>query len=102
MIGLTFVDDSGTFPATCTWQFNFTFNLRLLFLKKKLEKKKTIDKSILLILNMIHSEDMYAQDSIDLLKNSGIDFNKFGTINLSLVSLTFYEKSKNIPNSLHF
>mmetsp|Transcript_3026 Transcript_3026/g.4844 ORF Transcript_3026/g.4844 Transcript_3026/m.4844 type:complete len:272 (+) Transcript_3026:91-906(+) len=49
-LGLTFVDESGTFPATCTWQFNFTFNL---------------------------SEDMYAQDSIDLLKNSGIDFQKF-------------------------
>jgi CCR4-NOT transcription complex subunit 7/8 len=49
-LGLTFADRDGTFPATCTWQFNFTFNL---------------------------SEDMYAQDSIDLLKNSGIDFHKF-------------------------
>ena len=49
-LGLTFADEHGNFPATCTWQFNFTFNL---------------------------SEDMYAQDSIDLLKNSGIDFQKF-------------------------
>ena len=49
-LGLTFADEEGNFPASCTWQFNFTFNL---------------------------SEDMYAQDSIDLLKNSGIDFQKF-------------------------
>jgi hypothetical protein len=26
-LGLTFADRDGTFPATCTWQFNFTFNL---------------------------------------------------------------------------
>ena len=34
-------------PNTCTWQFNFKFNL---------------------------GQDMYAQDSIELLQNSGIDF----------------------------
>ncbi|KAI9805179.1 MAG: hypothetical protein M1825_001015 [Sarcosagium campestre] len=37
-------------PCPCTWQFNFKFSL---------------------------SEDMYAQDSIDLLQKSGIDFQQF-------------------------
>ncbi|KAM8708941.1 hypothetical protein ACLKA7_015845 [Drosophila subpalustris] len=49
-LGLTFMDDEGkTPPGYSTWQFNFKFNL---------------------------SEDMYAQDSIDLLQNSGIQFKK--------------------------
>jgi len=47
-LGLTFSDADGNVPPTvCTWQFNFKFNL---------------------------NEDMYAQDSIDLLIRSGIDF----------------------------
>jgi len=47
-LGLCFCDEDGNYlPGTCTWQFNFKFNL---------------------------SEDMYAQDSIDLLAKSGIDF----------------------------
>jgi len=47
-LGLCFCDEDGVYlPGTCTWQFNFKFNL---------------------------SEDMYAQDSIDLLAKSGIDF----------------------------
>lgn len=47
-LGLCFCDEDGNLlPGTCTWQFNFKFNL---------------------------SEDMYAQDSIDLLAKSGIDF----------------------------
>jgi len=47
-LGLTFCDDEGNLPdGTCTWQFNFKFNLK---------------------------EDMYAQDSIDLLLKSGFDF----------------------------
>jgi len=47
---LTFMDEDGkTPPGYSTWQFNFKFNL---------------------------SEDMYAQDSIDLLQNSGIQFKK--------------------------
>jgi len=47
-LGLCFCDEEGNLlPGTCTWQFNFKFNL---------------------------SEDMYAQDSIDLLAKSGIDF----------------------------
>lgn len=47
-LGLCFCDEEGNLlPGTCTWQFNFKFNL---------------------------NEDMYAQDSIDLLAKSGIDF----------------------------
>lgn len=51
-LGLTFTDAEGNLPKIgnhyCLWQFNFReFNLK---------------------------EDMYAQDSIELLKQSGIDF----------------------------
>ncbi|KAJ1971976.1 CCR4-NOT core DEDD RNase subunit [Dimargaris xerosporica] len=47
-LGITFADDQGNCPAEAsTWQFNFKFDL---------------------------DHDMYAQDSIDLLTNSGIDF----------------------------
>ncbi|KAI8852705.1 ribonuclease H-like domain-containing protein [Chytridium lagenaria] len=49
-LGLTFADENGNSPPNaCTWQFNFKFNL---------------------------TDDMYAQDSIDLLTKSGIDFKK--------------------------
>lgn len=54
-LGLTFSDENGCLPKCgtdefCVWQFNFReFNLR---------------------------EDVYAQDSIDLLRQSGIDFRK--------------------------
>jgi len=49
-LGLTFTDGRGNVPETvCTWQFNFKFSL---------------------------NEDMYAQDSIDLLIRSGIEFTK--------------------------
>ncbi|CAG8539374.1 4168_t:CDS:2 [Acaulospora morrowiae] len=49
-LGITFADENGSFPPdTCTWQFNFRFNL---------------------------ADDMYAQDSIDLLTESGIDFKR--------------------------
>lgn len=49
-LGLTFTDENGNLPTgPCTWQFNFKFNL---------------------------NEDMYAQDSIELLTRSGIDFKK--------------------------
>ena len=48
-LGLTFTDLEGNVPedGQCVWQFNFKFNLK---------------------------EDMYAQDSIDLLADSGIKF----------------------------
>ena len=49
-LGLTFMDEDGnTPPGYSTWQFNFKFNL---------------------------SVDMYALDSIELLKHSGIQFQK--------------------------
>ncbi|KAI8378350.1 ribonuclease H-like domain-containing protein [Blakeslea trispora] len=49
-LGVTFADQYGNLPGNvCTWQFNFKFNL---------------------------TDDMYAQDSIELLTKSGIDFKK--------------------------
>lgn len=49
-VGMTFLDEYGHTPSPIsTWQFNFKFNL---------------------------TEDMYAQESIDLLTNSGIQFKK--------------------------
>ncbi|ORY99279.1 ribonuclease H-like domain-containing protein [Syncephalastrum racemosum] len=49
-LGVTFADEHGNLPRNvCTWQFNFKFNL---------------------------SDDMYAQDSIELLTKSGIDFKR--------------------------
>ena len=49
-LGVTFLDESGNLPeGITTWQFNFKFNL---------------------------TEDMYAEDSVDLLQNSGIQFEK--------------------------
>ncbi|KAI8812344.1 ribonuclease H-like domain-containing protein [Cladochytrium replicatum] len=49
-LGISFADEKGNLPpGVSTWQFNFKFNLR---------------------------DDMYAQDSIELLTKSGIDFIK--------------------------
>jgi len=49
-LGLTFFNKDGEMPdGVCTWQFNFKFNL---------------------------SEDMYAEESVDLLQNSGIQFDR--------------------------
>lgn len=50
-LGITLTDDEGNWVDGCTcWQFNFKFSL---------------------------SDDMFAQDSIELLKTSGIDFERF-------------------------
>lgn len=50
-LGVTFADEKGEFIEGCTcWQFNFKFSLE---------------------------DDIYAEDSIELLKNSGIDFERF-------------------------
>lgn len=52
-LGIALVDEKGEHPDDCVaWQFNFKFNLQ---------------------------EDMYAQDSIDLLKEAGIDFKRHET-----------------------
>lgn len=49
-LGISFFDRHGNRrPGVCTWQFNFKFNL---------------------------GEDMYAQDSIDLLTKSGLNFKR--------------------------
>ena len=50
-LGLTFLDEQGNLPEAgpSTWQFNFKFNL---------------------------TEDMYAEESVGLLQNSGIQFSK--------------------------
>jgi len=50
-LGLSFTDGEGNWALGCAcWQFNFKFSL---------------------------TDDMFAQDSIELLKSSGIDFGKF-------------------------
>ncbi len=55
-LGLTFTNAEGLLPeGKQTWQFNFQFNLKFCFLT---------------------SNDMYAQNSIDLLQKSGIDFKR--------------------------
>ncbi|KAJ3223585.1 CCR4-NOT transcription complex subunit 7 [Clydaea vesicula] len=58
-LGISFCDENGNPPPGCsTWQFNFKFNL---------------------------SDDMYAQDSIDLLQKSGIDFKKHQDFGIDLL-----------------
>jgi len=55
-LGITLFDGSGNLPkGVCTWQFNFKFNL---------------------------AEDLYAEDSIDLLRNSGIEFEKHSSLGI--------------------
>jgi len=55
-LGITLFDGSGNLPkGVCTWQFNFKFNL---------------------------AEDLYAEDSIDLLQNSGIEFEKHSSLGI--------------------
>lgn len=52
-LGITLMNERGEVPdKCCTWQFNFRFSL---------------------------TEDIYAQDSIDLLKNGGLNFDYFAT-----------------------
>ena len=48
-MGLTFSDENGNLHERCTWQFHFNFNL---------------------------DNDIFAQDSIDLLRKAGVDFDK--------------------------
>ncbi len=52
-LGLTFADENGNLcPGTCTWQFNFKFNRQL---------------------------DMSAEASIQLLEDSGVDFDRLAS-----------------------
>lgn len=64
-LGLTFSDGNGNFPKDghCTWQFHFKFNLKY-------------GPLFFYLFTHFFREDMYAQDSIELLTNSGIDFKK--------------------------
>jgi len=58
-LGLTFCNEEGELaPGVCTYQFNFKFSL---------------------------SDDIYAQDSIDLLTRSGIDFKRHEEIGIDVV-----------------
>lgn len=58
-LGLTFSDDNGELaPGVCTYQFNFKFAL---------------------------ADDIYAQDSIDLLTRSGIDFRRHEEYGIDVV-----------------
>ena len=66
-LGLSFFDADGNFAEGCpTWQFNYKFNLRYC------DAPFPIDSDFA----YLRSEDMYAQDSIDMLIRSGIDFTK--------------------------
>jgi CCR4-NOT transcription complex subunit 7/8 len=58
-LGITFSDENGNSPTSypCTWQFHFKYDL---------------------------NEEMYAQDSIDLLKRAGIDFRRHNDYGISL------------------
>jgi len=58
-LGISFSDENGNPPINepSTWQFHFKFDL---------------------------NDEMYAQDSVDLLKRAGIDFKKHGEFGISL------------------
>jgi CCR4-NOT transcription complex subunit 7/8 len=57
-LGISLLNDRGEVPdKCCTWQFNFKFSL---------------------------TDDIYAQDSIDLLKNGGINFEYFKTYGIEI------------------
>ena len=73
-LGLTFLDKHGNTPSegnVTTWQFNFKFNL---------------------------TEDMYAEESVDLLRNSGIQFEKHEQVCLLPFNFFKYE----VINHEHF
>lgn len=64
-LGITIADADGKMPDFPTWQFNFKFDLKLVSLYFSLRAS-----------NYIHSDDMYAPDSIELLTKSGINFKR--------------------------
>lgn len=86
-LGLTFMNEDGDYPAgTTTWQFNFKFNLTWVN-----SSHRTRSTSLLCFFSPVQTsfllccwifffapcrEDMYSQDSIDLLQNSGLQFKK--------------------------
>jgi CCR4-NOT transcription complex subunit 7/8 len=71
-LGLTFMDEDGnTAPDYSTWQFNFKFSLTWVEFSCSFLGFPRFPSYL-----WTSSEDMYAQDSIDLLTNSGIQFKK--------------------------
>ena len=69
-LGISFFDANGNFAEGCpTWQFNFKFNLKCVSCPPA-----SASSTKLILLFLCCSEDMYAQDSIDMLVRSGIDF----------------------------
>ncbi|OWK00333.1 hypothetical protein Celaphus_00019282 [Cervus elaphus hippelaphus] len=90
-LGLTFMNEQGEYPpGTSTWQFNFKFNLTaweadtgftpvaaaLRGSIKTAAEAESPDKTMSVTLWWELWEDMYAQDSIELLTTSGIQFKK--------------------------
>ncbi|KAM5300263.1 CCR4-NOT transcription complex subunit 8 isoform 1-T1 [Ctenodactylus gundi] len=70
-LGLTFTNEKGEYPSGInTWQFNFKFNLTLGVVAHAYNPSTLEAKAGRLL------EDMYSQDSIDLLANSGLQFQK--------------------------
>ena len=67
-LGLTFLDKNGNTPSDgiSTWQFNFKFNL---------------------------TEDMYAEESVELLRNSGIQFEKHEQVSFSIATVNLSNQS---------
>eukprot|EP00339_Tiarina_fusa_P025228 CAMPEP_0117006234 /NCGR_PEP_ID=MMETSP0472-20121206/6537_1 /TAXON_ID=693140 ORGANISM="Tiarina fusus, Strain LIS" /NCGR_SAMPLE_ID=MMETSP0472 /ASSEMBLY_ACC=CAM_ASM_000603 /LENGTH=164 /DNA_ID=CAMNT_0004707645 /DNA_START=18 /DNA_END=509 /DNA_ORIENTATION=- len=63
-LGVTLFDGKGNNPrGPCSWQFNFTFNLE---------------------------KDIYAEASIDLLKNAGIDFAKLAKDGIDVAEFGYH------------
>lgn len=77
-IGITLGDGKGHFPSPCcTWQFNFKFNL---------------------------DEDMYTSSAIELLQQSGIDFDRFNSdgINVFEFSQVLHTSGLVMNNDVYF
>lgn len=81
-LGLTFMNEDGDYPpGTTTWQFNFKFNLTWVNASHQTRAKTLfffppLFKHASFCVVAACREDMYSQDSIDLLQNSGLQFKK--------------------------
>ncbi|XP_058525858.1 CCR4-NOT transcription complex subunit 7 isoform X1 [Ochotona princeps] len=76
-LGLTFMNEQGEYPpGTSTWQFNFKFNLTHISKELDIGSGGTGTQTGTQMGCWHCREDMYAQDSIELLTTSGIQFKK--------------------------